>query len=54
VKLAAQESKKENASDDWDRIESEALEHLVHTLEIVGLGFALQRSVPILPTPLWR
>jgi hypothetical protein len=37
VKLAAQESKAKHA-DDWDQIESQALEHLVHTLDIVCLG----------------
>ena len=38
VKLAASESKAENA-DEWDRTEADAVEHLVHTLDIVGLGF---------------
>ena len=37
VKLAAQESTAKNA-DDWDRTETEAIEHLVHTLDIVALG----------------
>jgi hypothetical protein len=37
VKLAAQESKADHA-DDWDHTEAQALEHLVHTLDIVGLG----------------
>jgi len=37
VKLAAQESQASHA-DDWDQTESDALEHLVHTLDIVGLG----------------
>lgn len=37
VKLAAQESNADHA-DDWDDTESRALEHLVHTLDIVGLG----------------
>jgi hypothetical protein len=37
VKLAAQESKAKHA-DDWDQTESHALEHLVHTLDIVCLG----------------
>ncbi|HVB57993.1 MAG TPA: hypothetical protein VNE63_16410 [Candidatus Acidoferrales bacterium] len=39
ISLAAQESKTQNA-DDWDATESEALEHLVHTLDIIGVGFA--------------
>jgi hypothetical protein len=39
VKLAAQESKAKDA-DEWDRLEVEAIEHLVHTLDIVGLGFS--------------
>jgi hypothetical protein len=37
VKLAAQESKAKHA-DDWKQTESHALEHLVHTLDIVCLG----------------
>jgi len=37
VKLAAQASKAVHA-DDWDATESNALEHLVHTLDIVSLG----------------
>ena len=37
VKLAAQESTAKHA-DDWGQTESHALEHLVHTLDIVGLG----------------
>jgi hypothetical protein len=37
VKLAAQESAAKNA-DEWDRTENEAIEHLVNTLDIVGLG----------------
>jgi hypothetical protein len=37
VKLAAQESNAKHA-DDWDQTESHALEHLVHTLDIVCLG----------------
>jgi hypothetical protein len=37
MKLAAQESKAKYA-DDWDQTESYALEHLVHTLDIVCLG----------------
>lgn len=37
VKLAAQESTAKHA-DDWDQTESHALEHLVHTLDIVCLG----------------
>lgn len=43
VKLATQGSKAKNA-DEWNRTESEALQHLVHTLDIMGLAFAL--SVP--------
>ncbi len=39
VKLAAQESKAKDA-DEWDRPEVEAMEHLVHTLDIMGLGFS--------------
>jgi len=39
IRLAAQESKTQNA-DDWDSTESEALEHLVHTLDIIGVGFS--------------
>lgn len=39
VRLAAQESKTENA-DYWDSTESEALEHIVHTLDIMGVGFS--------------
>lgn len=38
VKLAAGESKDEHA-DKWDTAEAEAVEHLVHTLDIIGLGF---------------
>lgn len=38
VKLAAQESNAHHA-DDWDRTEAEALEHLVHTLDIISIGF---------------
>jgi hypothetical protein len=38
VKLAAASSQAKHA-DEWDRIEADALEHLVHTLTIVGLGF---------------
>ena len=38
VKLAAKESKADHA-DDWDRTEAEAVEHLVQTLDIIGLGF---------------
>jgi hypothetical protein len=37
VRLAAQESKAMHA-DDWDETEHHALEHLVHTLDIVCLG----------------
>lgn len=37
VKLSAQASKAKHA-DDWDATESNALEHLVHTLDIVSLG----------------
>lgn len=39
IRLASQESKSENA-DDWDSTESQALEHLVHTLDIIGVGFS--------------
>lgn len=38
VELAAQESKAKHA-DDWDGTESSAIKHLVHTLDIVGVGF---------------
>lgn len=38
VKLAAAKSKAQHA-DEWDRTEDEAIEHLVDTLNIVGLGF---------------
>lgn len=38
VKLAAQQSNAPHA-DDWDRTEADAVEHLVHTLDIIGLGF---------------
>jgi len=38
MKLAANESRADDA-DDWDRTEAEALEHLVYTLDIIGLGF---------------
>lgn len=38
MKLAAQESNAHHA-DDWDRTEAEALEHLVHTLDIISIGF---------------
>jgi hypothetical protein len=37
VKLAAEESEAAHA-DDWDNIEAEALEHVVHTLDIIGIG----------------
>ena len=37
VKLAAQESTAKHA-DEWDETESNALMHLVHTLDIVGIG----------------
>lgn len=37
VKLAAQESTVKH-EDEWDATESEALRHLVHTLDIVGVG----------------
>jgi hypothetical protein len=39
MKLASSKSKDKNA-DQWERIEVEALEHLVHTLDIIALGFA--------------
>jgi hypothetical protein len=38
VKMAAQESTSDDV-DEWDNIESEALKHLIHTLDIVGIGF---------------
>jgi hypothetical protein len=38
VKLAAKESKAKCA-DEWGRTEAEALEHLVHTVDIIGIGF---------------
>ena len=38
VKLAAQQSKAGHA-DEWEGVESEGLEHLVHTLDIMALGF---------------
>ena len=39
VKLAAQESQADHA-DEWGETEAKALVHLVHTLNIVGLGFS--------------
>jgi len=39
IKLAAQEST-DNHADEWGQTEAEALEHLVHTLDIVALGFS--------------
>jgi len=38
VKLAASESKAKHA-DEWDCIEAEAVEHLIHTIDIIDLGF---------------
>lgn len=38
IKLAAQESTVTHA-DEWEATESEALRHLVHTLDILGVGF---------------
>jgi hypothetical protein len=38
VKLAAAKSNAEHA-DQWGQTETEAVEHLVHTLNIIGLGF---------------
>jgi len=38
VKMAATDSTAEDA-DGWDQAEAEALEHLVHTLDIIGIGF---------------
>ena len=38
IKLAAEESKAEH-EDKWDTTESEALRHLVHTLDIMDVGF---------------
>ena len=37
MKMAAQESHAKHA-DDWEQTESNVLEHLVHTLDIVSLG----------------
>lgn len=39
VRLATQASKAKDA-DEWDRAEAEALQHLVYTLDILGLAFA--------------
>ena len=42
VKLAAakgRDDNKDSNADEWDSAEVDALEHLVHTLDIVGLGF---------------
>jgi hypothetical protein len=39
VKLAAQESPDAQHEDQWDDIESDAVTHLVHTLDILGVGF---------------
>lgn len=39
VKLAAQESKSIHP-DEWTDTEADALKHLVHTLDIIGLGFS--------------
>jgi len=38
VKLAAEESKADHA-DDWGSVESLALQHVVHTLDIVAIGY---------------
>ncbi len=38
MKLAAQQSQAEHA-DDWNTIETEALGHITHALDIVGIGF---------------
>ncbi len=38
MKMAATDSTAEDA-DHWDQAEAEALEHLVHTLDIIGIGF---------------
>lgn len=38
VNLAATESNAKNA-DEWDKIEADALKHVVHTLDIIGIGF---------------
>jgi len=38
VTLAAKESTAEHA-DNWDRTEADALEHIVYTLDIIGVGF---------------
>jgi len=40
IRLAAAKSNTENA-DDWADMESEALKHLIHTLDILGVGYAL-------------
>lgn len=39
VKLASRDSIAKNP-DEWDSVEAESLEHLVHTLDIMGLGFS--------------
>jgi hypothetical protein len=39
VKLAATESN-DKTPDNWDRTEVDAVEHVVHTLDIIGLGFS--------------
>ena len=40
VELATEESKKQNP-DEWNRTQADALKHVVHTLDIVGIGFTL-------------
>jgi len=40
VKMAATDSTAENA-DGWGQTEADALEHLVHTLDIIGIGFTI-------------
>jgi hypothetical protein len=39
VKLAAQESPDALHEDEWDKTESDAITHLVHTLDILGVSF---------------
>ena len=42
VKLSAQESKPGDSVDDWANKETDGLQHVVHTLDIVGITPALQ------------
>jgi len=39
IELAATESKMKHNPDEWEDAEVKALEHLVHTINIIGLGF---------------